>query len=235
MLPPDLAFAQYFNATSKAYVQNAPAYITYRERTHIEASGPLVKASRDVNRSVALRQRDNVAIMKDLPDGAETTGQAFPIIPYFDPMSNFTFSYFVNLKAINITIDRQDPPLLQLPQPDPSVDAVVYYLSFWHPAYDAGSTESAPRFRIEPVAPVAHQPYPAEVRIDAATGLPSFIDLRLAGDNLDVQLDYAVIAGHWIVTHGRMTSQQGPFHGVSETFYDQYAFPQTAPDPRLSG
>lgn len=235
MLPPDLAFAQYFNATTKAYVQNAPAYITYRERTHVEASGPLVRANRDINRSVMLRQRDNFAIMRDLPSGGETQGQAFPIIPYFDPLSNFTFSYFVNLKAITITIDRQQPPVLALPEPDPGVDAVFYYLSFWHPAYMEGSTENAPRFKVDPVSPQAHQPYPAEVSIDSSTGLPKHIDLKFVNDGLDVQLDYAVIAGHWIVTHGRMSSQQGPFHGVSDTVFEDFAFPQTAPDPRLSG
>lgn len=233
MLPPDLAFAQYFNATTKAYVQNAPVYITYRERTHVDASGPFVKTNRDVNRSVMLRQSDNFAIMKDLPNGGETQGQAFPIIPYFDPLSNFTFSYFVNLKAITITLDRQTPPLLALPQPDPNVDAVIYYLSFWHPAYLDGSTDAAPRFKIDPVAPQAHQPYPAEVSIDPSTGLPKHIDLKFVSDGLDVQLDYAVIAGHWIITHGRMSSQQGPFHGVSDTVFDNFAFPQTAPDPRM--
>lgn len=233
MLPADLAFAQYFNATTKAYVQNAPAYVTYTERTHIEASGPLVRANRDVNRKVLLRQSDNFAIMQDLPNGGTTQGQAWPIIPYFDPMSNFTFSYFVNLKAITIDIKREQPPLLNLPQPDNGVDALVYYFSFWHPRYLEGSTEQAPRFKVEPVAPQPHQPYPAEVDIDGATGLPGYIDLKFADDSLEVQLYYSMVSGHWMITHGKMTSVQGPFHGTSETYFENFTFPQAAPDARL--
>jgi len=71
------------------------------------------------------------------------------------------------------------------------------------------------------------------VDIDSRTGLPSHIEIKVVGDNLDVQLDYSIVEGHWIITHGLMSSAQGPFHGTSETTFDQFAFPSTAPDPRL--
>ncbi|MBV9277382.1 MAG: hypothetical protein JOZ97_04015, partial [Candidatus Eremiobacteraeota bacterium] len=81
MIPADMAFAQLVNTTAKAYVQNAPAYITYREHTHISGTGT-IRQDRDINRFVAVRQSDNAAVMRDLPNGGESQGQAFPIIPY---------------------------------------------------------------------------------------------------------------------------------------------------------
>lgn len=233
MLPPDLALAQYFNATTKAYLTQAPAYMTYRERTHITASGPFVKANRDIDRSVMVRQHDNFAIMQDLPAGATTQGQAFPIIPYLDPLAGFTFKYFVNLKQISIDVNRMNPPYLTLPQPDNAVDAVVYYLQFWKPSYLPDSTETAPRFKIQLVNAQPNMQYPSEIDIDAASGLPSHVEVKITGDNLDVKLDYSIIEGHWVVTHGLLTSDNGVFRGVSETTFDQFAFPATAPDPRL--
>ena len=233
MLPPDLALAQYFNATTKAYITQAPAYITYRERTRITASGPFVKANREIDRSVMVRQRDNFAIMQDLPAGGETQGQAFPIIPYLDPLAGFTFKYFVNLKAINIDLKRIEPPYLSIPQPDANADVMVYYLQFWKPSYLPGSTDSAPRFKVELVKDEPNMQYPAEVDIDPSSGLPKFIEVKITGDNLDVKLDYSIVEGHWIVTHGLLTSDNGIYRGVSDTTFDQFTFPATVPDPRL--
>lgn len=233
MLPPDLALAQFFNATTKAYTAQAPAYITYRERTHISASGPLIKADREVDRMIMLRQKDNFAVMQDLPSGGINTGEAFPIIPYFDPLSNFGFGYSVNLKAINIEITRQDPPVLPVPVSDTSVDSTLYYLSFWSPTYLQGSTDAAPRFAVALVNPQNEYPYPAEIDIDANSGLPRHIDIKVVGKEIDVALDYSIVQGHWMITHGLMTSVVGPFRGVSETTFDQFTFPTTAPDQRL--
>ncbi|GAC1654265.1 MAG: hypothetical protein NVS9B12_04770 [Vulcanimicrobiaceae bacterium] len=233
MLPPDLALAQYFNATTQAYISQAPAYMTYRERTHINASGPLIKSEREIDRTIMLRQRDNYAVMQDLPGGGTTFGQAFPIIPYFDPLSNFVFGYYGNLKALNRTLTRQDPGYLPLPAADAGVDSMLYYLSFWAPSYLPGSTESAPRFTVQLVKPVDKAPYPAEIDIDPTTKLPGHIEIKFVNDNIDVKLDYSIVQGHWMIAHGLVTSVVGPFRGTSETTFDQFTFPATAPDPRL--
>src|SRR5665213_3472128 len=66
MLPPDLALALLINRTGQAYTASAPAYITYTERTHITAT---IGRSQDINRSVVVRNADNFAVMKDLPNG----------------------------------------------------------------------------------------------------------------------------------------------------------------------
>jgi len=73
MIPADVALVQVINRTATAYVQNAPAYITYRERTHVSSN---MGRTEDINRFVQVRQADNYAVMQDLPQGARRMGQA---------------------------------------------------------------------------------------------------------------------------------------------------------------
>ena len=116
MIPADLAFAMLINRTSQYYQANPPQYMTYTERTHVTAAG--LGRAQDINRSVAVRVADNFAVMQDLPNGGTRTGQAFPIIAYFDPLSVFQFSYFANLKRVDITLQRGKPLYLATPPPD---------------------------------------------------------------------------------------------------------------------
>ncbi len=236
MLSADVALATMMNRTANVYVQNAPAYIVYREHTHVAAS---IGRAQDIDRSVKVRQADNYAVMQDLPNGAERTGQAFPIIPYFDPFSNFTYSWFANLKRVDITLNRVAPSLWPLPASDPSADVVVPYISFWAPSYTADSTPSRLHFRILPTpALTSGQFFPYDVTVDSRNGLPSHIELRFVGDETIISLDYQTISGYWVITHARYTAPQhfGPlnFTVVSDTAYDQFAFPRTPPDPRLA-
>ncbi len=147
MIPPDIALVQLINRTATAYVQNAPAYITYRERTHVSSN---IGRTEDINRFVQVRQADNYAVMEDLPQGAQRMGQAFPIIPYFDPLAGFSDSWFANLKRIDITITRIDPGLWPIPATPPNVNVFVPYISFWAPAYAPDSTEQHVHLRFLP-------------------------------------------------------------------------------------
>lgn len=236
MLPPDTALVELINRTATAYVQNAPAYITYREYMHVSA--PSLGRTQDINRSVMVRQADDYAVMQDLPQGAQRTGQAFPIIPYFDPFTQFSFSWFANLKRVNITIQRSEPGLWPMPAPDPGVNAVVPYLSFWDPSYLPDSTDAAIHVRIAPTPSYGNGFYPYEVTEDPQSRLPAHIELRTTDDSEIVDLDYKVIDTHWVVTHGRFTAVEhvGPltFQIVADTQYRDIAFPATAPDPRLA-
>lgn len=237
MLPPDLALVQLINRTATAYVSNAPAYITYREFTHVTAS---IGRMKDVNRYVAVRQADDYAVMQDLPQGAQRIGQAFPIIPYFDPFAGFSYRWFANLKNVTIEITRYAPTLWQLPQPDPGVNAVVPYINFWAPSYASDSSDAHPHLQVAPTPSLPNQDlYPADVVIDPQTQLPSHIDLHFVGDPTTITLDYQTIAGHWVITHARYTAPQrvGPlsFTVTSDTTYSDIAFPATPPDPRLAG
>src|SRR5208283_4625109 len=97
----DAALAALINRAANAYLTSAPAYITFRETTHVEGANK----AEDINRYVVVRVADDCAIMQDLPNGAQRSGPAFPVIPFFDPFSSFQFSYFANLKKIDITFD----------------------------------------------------------------------------------------------------------------------------------
>ena len=236
MVSADVALANLMNRTASAYVQNAPAFIVYHEHTHVAAS---IGRAQDIDRSVKVRQADDYAVMQDLPQGAERTGHAFPIIPYFDPFSNFTYSWFANLKRVDITLTRVAPSLWPLPGNDPSVDAVVPYISFWAPSYAADSAPSRLHFQVLPTpALTSGQFFPYDVTVDSRSGLPSHIELRFVGDATTISLDYQNISGHWVITHARYAAPQhvGPlsFTVVSDTTYDQFEFPATAPDPRLA-
>src|SRR5665213_637692 len=141
MLSADLALALLVNQTATAYTTGAPAYISYIEHTHITAAS--LNRTQDINRAVVVRNADNFAIMHDLPQGAERTGQAFPIVPYFDPFSSFSFGYYANLKLVTITLTRMDPIVFPIPPADPSVDVVLPYNSFWVARYAPDSTNAA--------------------------------------------------------------------------------------------
>jgi hypothetical protein len=238
MIPADLALALLINRTTQAYVANAPAFISYRERTRITAT---IGRTQEIDRLVSVRNADDFAIMRDLPQGGERTGQAFPIIPYFDPFSSFDFSYFANLKQIIITINRRDPMMFPIPQPDPTVDIVVPYASFWAPRYAADSSDAMLHLMVDPTPKLGNNDfYPSEVIEDPSSHLPSHVELHDTGSDMTIALDYSVIDGHWVVTHGTFTSTEhvsilGTFKVKSETVYDQFAFSPTPPDPRLAG
>ncbi len=235
MLPVDLAFARLVNATTAAYLGNPPAYMSYRERTHIVA--PSLGREQEIDRSVMVRVADDFAIMHDLPNGGERIGQAFPIIPYFDPLSAYSFSYYANLKRVDITLTREAPIQFVLPAPDPSVNAVVPYLSFWSPAYAPDSTEGHLHFTVG-LTPIYNGYYPADLLVDPQTRLPSHIEMRYGTDSMIIALDYQVLEAHWVLRQGSFTDTEhvGPlgFQVISTTLYDQYVFSATPPDPRLA-
>ena len=236
MIPADIAFAQLVNATAKAYVDNAPAYITYREHTHIVGTGT-IRQDRDINRFVAVRQSDNTAIMRDLPNGGESQGQAFPIIPYFNPFTAFSFSYFANLKQISITLTRAASFTFALPQPSRDVDSTVFYIPFWKPAYAAGSSDAAPHFTVELTTHQTRAAYLSDIIVDPQSHLPSHVVVKLENDPTTISLDYAMLQGHWVITHGTMSTSQTvgvfSFHVVAETTYTDMAFPAASPDSRI--
>jgi hypothetical protein len=237
MIPADLAFAILINRTSEFYRANPPEFMTYTERTHVTA--PTLGRAQDINRSIAVRVADNFAVMRDLPDGGARTGQAFPIIAYFDPLSAFQFSYFANLKRVDITLERGQTIYLPMPPVDPSVNVVVPYNSYWNARYAPDSTESAPHLVIDPT-PRIKGFYPSVVVQDAQTRLPSHIEIRVAGsDDEAISLDYQVIDGHWVITHGTFTATEHAvfltFKVVADVTFSDIAFPTEAPDPRLAG
>ncbi len=236
MIGADLALAALMNRAADAYQTSPPAYITYTERTHVVGAN----RTEDIDRTVAVRTADNFAVMHDLPQGAVRTGPAFPVIPLFDPFSSFSFSYFANLKRVDITFHPGTPFRMTLPPAsEPGIDAIVPYFSEWAPRYAPDSTPDALHLVIDPTARVANSFYPAEVVEDPQTQLPKRVVLRVNGSDEVIALDYGIVDGHWLITHGSFSSTQHVF-GFSfkvdaEVTYSDFAFPATAPDPRLAG
>ena len=238
MMTADLALAMLINRSSAFYNANPPVYMTYVEQTHVSA--PTLGRAQDINRSIAVRVADNLAVMKDLPNGQQRLGQAFPIVAYFDPLSNFKFGYFANLKRVDITLDRGTPFFLAIPPPDPSVNVVIPYNSYWAARYAPDSTEAALHLLIDPTPRVAQGLYPSDVVEDAATKLPSHIEMRTAGSSDEMfSLDYAVLDGHWVIVHGTFSQTMHvaflTYKIVADVTFKDIAFPTDSPDPRLAG
>ncbi|MGA9417592.1 MAG: hypothetical protein WBV40_00450 [Candidatus Cybelea sp.] len=238
MMTPDLALALLINRTSAYYEANPPAFMTYVEHTHVSA--PTLGRAQDINRTIAVRIADNLAVMQDLPNGSQRSGEAFPIVAYFDPISQFKFSYFANLKRVDITLDRGAPISLSIPASDPRVNVVVPYNSYWAARYAPDSTQAALHLLIEPTARVAQGLYPSEVIEDATTRLPKHIEMRVAGASDEIiSLDYAVMNGHWVVVHGTFSQTMHvaflTYKIIADVTFSDIAFPTAAPDPRLAG
>jgi hypothetical protein len=238
MMTADLAFAILVNRTTAFFANNAPVYMTYTEHTRISA--PSMGRSEEINRSVAVRIADNFAVMQDLPRGAVRTGQAFPVVAYFDPLSAFGYSYFANLKRIDISVQQGRPFVFTTPAPESNVDVVVPYSSYWAARYASDSTESALHLLIDPTSRMASgKLYPSEIIEDPQTRLPSHIELRATGgDDETFAFDYQVIDGHWVLVHATFSGTQhtfvGQFKAVADITFSDIAFPAEAPDPRLA-
>ena len=234
MIPPDLALALLMNRAGAAYQSTAPAYITYHEHTHVAGAN----RAEDIDRSVAVRVADDFAVMRDLPNGATRTGSAFPILPFFDPFSTFQFSYFANLKRIDITFKPGKPFDVPIPAPESGVDAVVPYFSEYAPHYAPDSTDAALHLLVDPTAKTGNAFYPSDIVEDPASHLPSHVSMQAGGTDMVIGLDYKIVDGYWVITHGTFTSTQ---HAIMLTFkvsadvtYEDIAFPATAPDPQLA-
>lgn len=230
-LTPDLALALLINRTTQAYDAHPPAYIVYRESTHVVA--PSLGRSQEIDRLVAVRNADDVAVMNDLPGGRQRIGEAFPIIPFFDPFSQFTFSYYANLKRINITLRRGAPLEFPIPSANPDVDVVVPYASFWSVTYAPDSTPNRLHLLIAPTPRYGSGFYPSDVVEDPQTHLPSHVELRDAASDMVITLDYQTVDGYWIVTHGTFTATEHIFFTsfivTADVTYDEFAFSATPP------
>lgn len=234
---PDLALALLIDRTADFYTHNAPTYMTYREHTHVSA--PSLGRTQDIDRSVAVRVADNFAVMQDLPNGEWRTGEAFPIVAYFDPISAFSFSYFANLKRVDITLTRGAPVVLPIPPADSTASMVIPYNSYWAAQYAPDSTPNALHLTIAPTARANGGFYPSDVVEDPQTQLPSHIEMRVAGgDDMTIALDYQVLDGHWVITHGTFSETQHAlfmtFKVIADITFSDIAFPTAPPDPRLA-
>ncbi len=207
-----------------------------------------MRQSRSVDRAVATRTSDDLAVVQDLPKGANVLERSFPTSPVFDALSYFVFSWKVGWHQ-NLTAYVHDIQPLKYPdRSNSSADVVVISLRQYRATY-ASDTSGAPggttHLNLEPYDFVKQQGNPdktfyySDLYIDNATGLPSSV--RFAGaDDKQFIVDSKMVEGHWVVDHVHYEEtlygplRIGRLHVIADANYDQFAFPTTAPDPRLA-
>jgi hypothetical protein len=245
MLSPDLAFQHCAN-TAAAYVEKAPPYVTYRVTTHVNA--PSAGRSRDVQRAVSVRTKDDLAVLQDLPSGRNQLGHGFPITPAFDALSAFTLSWRIGAHFDMTAYVHDITPLHYDDLPKSHADVVVFRLRQYRAAYaddSSDATDGKTHITLEPydfVKQAVLKPdstfFLSDLYIDNATDLPFEVRYR-GGDDIDLDVTYGMPEGHWVVDHAHYEETlHGPLrigrvHVVADATYEDFAFPEQAPDERL--
>ena len=244
-IAPDIAFQHAANAAAAA-VERAPAFVTYRVATHVSA--PALGKARDVLRAVDVRTSDDLAVLQDLPRGANVLAHGFPITPSFDALSYFTLSWKVGAHSDVSSYVHDITPLRYAEGATSQADVVVFRLRQYRAQYASDSSDAAggrTHVALVPfdfVKKAAVRPdstfYLSDVVIDNATHLPSSVRY-IGGDDIDLTVDYAMQQGHWLVSHVHYEEtlhgplRVGRLRVIADAVYDSFAFPESAPDPRL--
>jgi hypothetical protein len=245
MLTPDLAFQRCAN-TAAAYVEKAPPYVTYRVVTHVSA--PSAGRSRDVQRAISVRTKDDLAVIQDLPFGRNQLGRGFPITPAFDALSAFTLSWKIGAHFDMTSYVHDVTPLHYADDPKSSADVVVVRLRQYRAAY-ADDSSDAPdgktHITLQPYDFVKHAAlkpdstfFLSDLYIDNATDLPFEVRYQ-GGDDIALNVRYAMPEGHWLIDHAHYEETlHGPLrigrvHVIADASYDDFKFPEEAPDERL--
>jgi len=250
VLTADAEFRAVANTAFDAW-QRQPPYIAYRVDVDVEV--PTLKQSRRISRAVEARTRDDLAILQDLPRGANQLGHAFPVPPTFDALSYFHIDFRLGdpvrqhnpLTAVTMLSPGQGVPPQPLhyidPVPTGDVTVVVTTLRNYYAQYAADSTDR--------IAHITMQALPAltrgndstfflkDVYVDTATNLPTRV--VYSGAAADFAVDYTVIENHWLISHASYRNTLfGPFHigqtsWTTEASYSAFTFPTVPADPRL--
>ncbi len=251
MLTADAEFRAVANAAFDAW-QQQPAYIAYR--VDVDVDIPAMKTTRHVSRAVEARTRDDLAVLQDLPRGANQLGHAFPVPPTFDALSYFRLDFHLGdpLRLHNpltaVTLLAPDPSLP--PQPlryhdpvpsDPSVAVVVTTLRNYYAHYADDSNERTAHIVMQALPALTRGNdssfYLHDVYVDTATNLPTRI--VYSGPDTDFALDYTLAGGHWLIEH--LTYRRtlvAPLRIGRTTFstearYSGFTFPAVPQDERI--
>jgi hypothetical protein len=245
MLPPEIAFQHAANTAAAVYAQ-APPFVTYRVATHVSA--PSLGKNRDVIRDVAVRTADDLAVIQDLPQGANVLSHGFPVTPVFDALSYFQLSWKVGYHTEVSSYVHDVQPISYPTISHEGATVVVVNLKQYRATY-ADDSSDAPdgRTHIHMVpydfvkAQVANPDdtfFLNDVVVDNSTGLPTSVTYT-GGDNTLFACDYGTEAGHWVVEHVHYeTTLHGPLrigqlHVIADAKFDDFKFPHDPPDPRL--
>jgi hypothetical protein len=251
VLTADAEFRAVANAAFDAW-QRQPPYIAYRVDVDVEV--PALKQSQRIARAIEARTHDDLAVLQDLPHGANQLGRAFPLPPTFDAISYFRIDFHLGdplrrhnpLTAVTLLSPAANLP----PQPlrfsdpvaaNPDAAVVVTTLRNYYAQYAPDTTDR--------IAHIVMQPLPAltrdndssfflkDVYVDTTTNLPTRI--VYSGPTTDFAVDYTMVENHWLVSHATYSRTLfAPFHIGKTTFtteasFSTFMFPAVPADPRL--
>jgi hypothetical protein len=201
-----------------------------------------------VIRAVSVRTSDDLAVLQDLPEGANQLAHGFPVTPVFDALSNFTLSWRVGAHMEMSSYVHDITPLTYQEQAGSGADVVVFRLRQYKADFAADSSDAPDgktHITLGPFDFVKQQVlqpdstfFLSDLYIDNANGLPA--EVRYAGGaDIVFVVDYGLVQGHWLVTHGHYEEtlhgplHLGRMHVIADVDYDDFKFPTDPPDPRL--
>ena len=251
MLTADAEFRTVANAAFDAW-QQRPPYIAYRVDVDVEV--PALKQSRRIARAVEGRTRDDLAVLQDLPRGANQLGHAFPVPPTFDALSYFRFDFHLGdpIRLHNpltmVTMLSPGPNLppqplhFSAPVPSgPDVAIIVTTLRNYYAQYAPDSTDRIAHIVLQALPALTHDNtsdfYLKDVYVDTATNLPTRI--VYSGPATELAIDYTVVERHWLIDRVRYKNTLfAPLHigqtsVTTEATFSAFTFPATPADPRL--
>ena len=251
MLTADAEFRAVANAAFDAWRQQPP-YIAYR--VDVDVDVPALKQSRRISRAVEARTRDDLAVLQDLPRGANQLGHAFPVPPTFDALSYFRINFRLAdpIRQHNplTAVTLQPPAPGQPAQPlrfsdpvasNPDVTVVVTTLRNYYAQYAPDTTDRIAHITMRALPALTHDNdsdfYLKDVYVDTVTNLPTRI--VYSGPSTEFALDYSMVENHWLINRAHYTHTLfAPFHIGQTTFttdanYSAFTFPVLPNDPRL--
>jgi len=247
-LTPDVAFEQTANAAAAAWASR-PAYVTYVTHMHVEA--PSARQSVNIDRLVTVRSADDVAILKDLPNGGQSMAHGFPISPTFDALAYFRLNTNASWhKQIfsNITGPGGTGEIVPITFKDPKPsenEVIVTTLRYYYPKFapDSSDAPDGHMHIIMKALPTLTNGngsdfYISDVVIDNATMLPLSVTY-LGKDDRKFQVDYGFVNKHWVVKHAFFEQtvyavlKIGRVHYTADATFNDYQFSDTSPDPRI--
>lgn len=213
-------------------------------------SAPSLGKERDVIRAVAVRTKDDAAVIQDLPQGANQLGHGFPVTPAFDALSTFTLSWHVGAHTEVSAYVHDVKPLHYDQVANAGADVVVVRLRQYRAEYADDSSDASDgktHIRLVPfdfvkkeVAKPDSTFFLSDLVIDNATGLPAHVRYD-GGDDIQFVVDYGMQSGHWVVEHAHYEEtihgplRIGRLHVIADAKYSDFTFSAIAPDPRLRG
>jgi hypothetical protein len=228
------------NAAAAAFAQSPP-YLAYK--TDVTVDVPSLRRHKVISRAVETRTRDDFAALQDLPSGRRQYGHSFPLVPTFDALSYFRVTFNGNERNTLSYVEPGQLITFTDPRLTSHADVVVTLLRNYYASYAADSNDRIAHILMNPLPALTRGNssdfYINDVYVDTATNLPTKV--VYVGPTTTFTTDYAVIEGHWLVTHANYVHTfYGPLHvgrvtATADATYHDFAFPATPSDPKIAG